>query len=117
MNDVIITSLRQLAIESPIMIVCLTGIVFALIFWKRCPISCLFISIALIILLLITLINPFIIQYIIQAREESGASYTTMTIKLAVVNVIIILFHTVAIGLLITAVFLRRRTPTMRAGI
>lgn len=110
--NIIIASLRQLAIESPILVVCLTGIILALVFWKRCPISCLFILIALIILLLITLINPFMIQYIIQSREESGASYTTMATQLAVVNIMSILFRTIAIGLLITSVFIRRRTPT-----
>lgn len=114
MNDVIIASLRQLAIESPIMLVCLTGIVLALIFWKRCPISCLFALIALIILLLISAIYPFAngyVQYISYTAYQTGQLTNAIHPLFAVIGVIYCLLNAVAIGLLITAGLLKRKAP------
>jgi hypothetical protein len=77
-----------------------------------CPTPCLFILIALVILLLMACINPFLTNHIILGRAETGASYSTMSIHLAVLNIIDMFFRVIAIGLLITAVLFKRKAST-----
>jgi ABC-type phosphate transport system permease subunit len=108
--------LLQLLSQIPILIVYVAGIILALLFWKRCPTSSLLSLIAIVVLLLITAIHPFVVQHIIHSREGVNWSATGVNASLGIVSMISSLLRTGAIALLIAAVFVNRK-PSLADGL
>ena len=110
-SSVIPTLMTQMASQSPVLIVYVLGIVLALIFWRRCPTSCVFTLIAMAILLLTTVAQTFLNIYVVQLRASQGWTSaqvgTFFTINALVGGVL----RAAAMGLLLAAVFMGRPSP------
>ena len=108
MNDIIIPSLAQLLVQSPVLLVYVAGLILALVFWQRCPTSCLLVLLATALLLLVSVAYPFVIQYFIKARTEMGWTHEKLGWVTSAAALTTSCCRAVAMGLLFAAVFLHR---------
>lgn len=111
MNNIIVPSLTQLLAQSPVLLVYLSGLILSLVFWRRCPTPCLFVLVATVLLLLVTVTQPFMTQYFIQARSEMGWTHEKLGWMFSAVALTSSCLRAVALGLLLAAVFVQRRVP------
>ncbi|HUJ44313.1 MAG TPA: hypothetical protein VLW52_11975 [Opitutaceae bacterium] len=111
MNNIIIPSLSQLLGQSPVLLVYLIGLILALVFWRRCPTPSLLVLVATVLLLLISVIQPFVTQFLIHARFERGWTNQTLGWMISAVALTSSCFRAAAMGLLIAAVFFQRGVP------
>src|ERR1044072_10021395 len=108
MDRIIISSLTQLAGQLPVLLVYLVGLILALVFWKRCPAAGRLTIVAVGLLLLTTLVYPFVFQYLTYARVEQGWEIMTFSRILFVISLANNLIHAAGIGLLLAPVVFPR---------
>jgi xanthosine utilization system XapX-like protein len=111
MKDIIIPALMQLLWQAPVLIVYLIGLILALIFLSRCPTPSVLVLVAIVVLLLMTGIHPFVTQYFFHASNKMGWSHEKLSWILSAIGLTSSFFHAAALGLLIAAAFLQRRVP------
>ncbi len=96
-------------VQLPVLLVYLLGLVLPFVFWRRCPTPCLFVLVAVGLLLFVTVAHPFVTQYLIQARTEMGWTHEKLGWNFSAVAGTSSCLRAAAFGLLLTAVFLQRR--------
>ena len=94
-----------LAMQSPLLILYLVGIVIALFTWARHPRTSLFTIIALGALVVLTITSNLFYTLLPVYFMRNGNSTTQTGTILAVVGFVFNLLHTVAFGLLLAAIF------------
>jgi Na+/proline symporter len=105
MNSSIAIFLSQLVSMSPMLLVCLGGMVIAGLWWRRAPKAAMFAMAGLGITLLGMLLTPLIQMYVLSNRT-AGAAAVGQTV--AVMSLGFGLVRAVGMGLLIAAVFAGR---------
>ena len=105
MNSSITIFLSQLVSMSPMLLVCLGGMVIAGLWWRRAPKAAMYAMAGLGITLLGMLLTPLIQMYVISNRA-AGAAAVGQTV--AVMSLGFGLVRAVGMGLLIAAVFAGR---------
>jgi len=94
---------------TPIMLVYLVGLVLALVFWRRCPVSCVLTLIATLLLLGLIVTSTFVYQYLFHARAEMDWPPERIELMYSVIRFVSSLLHALGIGLLLAAVFAGRK--------
>jgi hypothetical protein len=115
MSEIFIPSLTQLAVQTPIFLIYLAGMVFSLVFWRRCPISCLLTLLACVLLLIVSVTQTFVTQYLIFARNDLDLAHQKLGWMLSTVGVIGSFLRALGVGMLLAAVFLGRSVPAWGA--
>ena len=111
MSEILIPSLSQLAVQTPLFLVYLAGLVFSLVFWRRCPIPCLLVLLACVLLLIVGVTQTFVIQYLVVARHDWDWEYQRFSWMLSTVAIVGSFLRALGLGMLLTAVFLGRSVP------
>lgn len=111
MNHSAVAAISQLLPQVPVLLVFALGLILAIVNWRRLPTPCLLVTVACALSMLLIACHPVVTFLIIQAREDRGWTSQQMTTAFTVVGAVSGLFHTVAIGALLAAVFLKRKTP------
>ncbi len=112
MNPMLTSYLTQLAVQSPVLIVYVIGLVLAIVFWARYPGPAVLTFVALALLLVITLAFPLVQMYVVRVRAESTWSMQKYGTVMSVVGVVSSILRAAAGGLLLSAVFMGRgRSP------
>ena len=113
-NPYISVFLGRLGTESPMLLVYLTGMILALVFWRRCPGPSLMTLIAMILLLVTTVSLGFSQAYFLQARVEKGWTNDTYSHILWITGFLGSFMHAIAFALLFGAIFSGRaqRAPS-----
>jgi hypothetical protein len=109
MSEIIVSSLRQLAWHSPELLVYLVGIVLALVFRRRYPGPCLFMLVATVLLLVVTITQILGTQYLWRAKDELDWDYSKLGRILSSVSLSANSLRAIGLGLLLAAVLFRRR--------
>ena len=78
MNDFFSASLYQLLMQSPLLIVCIVGMILALSSWKRCPSACLLILLATGLQLLCSVTHAFSFNYIFVSQQNWNWEHNTL---------------------------------------
>jgi len=105
MNSSFTIFLSQLLSMSPMLLVCVGGMVFAGVWWRRAPKAAMYAMAGLAITLLAMLLSPLIQVYVVSNRA-AGAATVGQTV--AVMSVAFGLVRAVGMGLLIAGVFAGR---------
>ena len=108
MNEIVIPALRQLLMQSPILLVYLAGMMFALAVWRRYPVPCVFVLIATTVLLVVSVAQTFLTQYLIHARVERGWEPAQLSWVLSASGLVGSVLRAIGLGLLLAAVFVGR---------
>jgi len=115
MSEIIIPSLSQLAVQTPLFLVYLAGLVFSLVFWRRSPTSCLLTLLACILLLIVGVTQTFVTQLLFSSRHDLGWEMQRFGWMLSAVGIISSFLRALGVGMLLTAVFLGRSAPAWSA--
>jgi len=107
MKAILYPSLMQLLIHAPAVLVYLVGGVLALICWRRCPLRSILSLSGCAFLLVLTVVQPFINNYILHARAEFGWSAQRIGHEFAIVGVAMSFAFAVGLALLVAAAFVR----------
>jgi hypothetical protein len=121
MNDVIVPALTQLVVQLPLLLVYLVGLMLALVFWRRHPTPCVLVLISTAILLVASVAQTFLTQYLIHARNERGWEPQQLSWILSALAMAGSILRAIALSLLLSAVFLGRQAgqrvgPDTRTG-
>jgi hypothetical protein len=116
MQGFITSTLTQLASQLPTMLVCLVGLVLALMFFKRIrrPSICTFIGAGL--LLLTTIVTTFVQNYLIFFRDEMSLGQGQLSPILMVLAILSNILRAVALALILSAVFMGRPKSAGKAA-
>ena len=116
MDGFITSTLTQLAGQLPLMLVCLVGLVLALIFFRRLrgPSICTFIGAGL--LLLTTIVTTFVQNYLIFFRDEMSLGQANLSQILMVLAILSNILRAVALALILSAVFMGRPKSAGKAA-
>jgi len=109
MQDIVIPSLMQLLVHAPVLLVYMTGIVLAFVCWRRCPTPSMLALIACVLLLGMSLLQPFVSSYLMHAHREAGWSSQKLATLFSGVNIVTSLVYAVGLALLVTATFIHRK--------
>jgi hypothetical protein len=110
MSDVVVPSLTQLAWQAPVLLVYLAGMILALVFWRRFPVPCLLMLIATVLLLVATLAERFIFNYIFSSKDVWGWDHENLAVILSAVGLTGNFLHAIGLGLLLTAGLVGRKS-------
>lgn len=102
--------LQQLMGQIPIFVSCLAGIVVSLIFVRRYPAPSVLTMIAAGVFLAATVGQTAVVQYLILVRARDGGPYQPIGSAVAIVSIATSFLRAGSLGLLVTAVFVRRGT-------
>src|SRR5262249_18712348 len=108
MGDIVITALMQLLGQSPVLVVYLVGMILALVFWRRYPGPCLLVLLATGFLLVVTVAQTFVAQYLMRARADLDWNHEQLGWMLSVIALTGSILRAIGFGLLLVAVFLGR---------
>ena len=112
MNDIITKSLEQLLPLTPILLVCLTGVVLARKFSRRCPTPSFLVMVASLLFLLVTAANPFVYNYFyLVAQTTWGWDRTKLEAMGFGIALTSSCLRAAALGTLLASVFLGRNAP------
>jgi FtsH-binding integral membrane protein len=103
MNNSLMIFLSQLVSMSPMLLVCLGGMVIAGLWWRRAPKAAMFAMAGLGITLLAMLLSPLIQVYVVRSGAPATVGQTV-----AVMSIAFGLVRAVGMGLLIAGVFAGR---------
>lgn len=109
MADVIRSSMMQLLLQAPVILVYVVGVVLALVFRSRAPKAYTVLLIGLLGLLALDVIHPFVFTYVTHTVMASDADHAVIGRIHAVVGVSLRFLYAVGLGLLIAATFLQRK--------
>jgi hypothetical protein len=102
-------AIQQLLAQIPIFIACLTGFIAGAVYLWRYPAPSVLTMIAAGVYVAVVVGQIITTQYFLQSRVEDGLSNETLRTALSAVQVAGGLLRASSIGLLITAVFIRRK--------
>ena len=108
MNDMF----RQLALQSPMLLVLLIGLVLSLIFIRRAPKPAFMAAGACIVLLVTTFANLIASEILVNSRLTGTISMEAYSWIFTIISVLSACIRAAAIGLLIAAVFVGRARLT-----
>jgi len=109
MRDIILPSLSNLLVQTPVLLVYLIATVLALMFWRRSPSTGILVLLGAGLLLFVGVLWPFAFQYAIVMRGELGWEHENLGVALQVLGLISSLARAVGVGLLVAAAFVGRR--------
>jgi hypothetical protein len=115
MSDILFTVLMQLLGQFPVLVVYVVGVILASLFWRRYPGPCLLVLLATGLLLVVTVTQPFVTQYLFRARSDLGWANEKLGRMVGAVGMTGSLLRAIGLGLLLAAVFLGRGV-TQRVG-
>jgi hypothetical protein len=107
-SNTIIGYVTQLTAQIPTLLVYVTGLIFALVYWRRCPVPSALVFAGTVMLLVVALLQPLLTQYLVQARAELSWPAQTLGWVLSAVTLGSSVLRAVALGLILTAVFFGR---------
>ncbi|MDR1967254.1 MAG: hypothetical protein LBQ32_00980 [Burkholderiaceae bacterium] len=105
-----VLSFGSLIIESPIFIICFAGIIAALIFWQYSPRSATLTLIGMILFLITSVARTVLPIYLSQLKIKSYLSIEQLREMLFISGVITVTIQAIALGLVLIAVFIGRKT-------
>jgi hypothetical protein len=108
--DLVDMLLAQWASLSPLLIAYLVGILLALVYRRRCPVPALLTVLAMGLLLVTTVLQTALSQYVILTRAPQGWSNVSVRWMFIALGTAGNLLRALAMGLLLAAVFVRRKT-------
>lgn len=108
MNDTAVNLLTRMLGQLPNILVCLGGGVAAMVMWKRSARACVFVAIAVALLLCLVVFNSFAFQAALQVGQDEGWDADKIQTTMTVLGVVSSCVHALAIGLLIAAAFVGR---------
>ena len=108
-KDFITPALMQLLAHTPVLLVYVTGIVLAIVSWRRCPTPSLLALIACVLLSFLSVVQPFITNYVIQSRVQMGWSNEKLGYFFSGFGLFTSLVYAIGLGLLLAAVFVPRK--------
>ena len=97
--------LDQLLGQAPLLLAYVVGVILALVFWRRCPRPSMLTFLAMMLLLITTLVQAFLIGYLLQGGWNPEKLRLFMRATVLMGN----LLHMTAIGLILAAVFIGRK--------
>jgi hypothetical protein len=108
MDTQVSSTLITLALDTPLYIAWLVGLILAIVYWKKMPKASLLTIIAIGILFLISIAGQvFSLNFPILAHKN-GLSYEKIGVVMAAVGFINVLLTTACWGMLLAAIFGRR---------
>jgi hypothetical protein len=107
--------IQQLAYSGPVIVVYLVGLVLAVIFIKKYPVTAILTLLAIIILLGNIFGIALAQGYFIRARLESGGSMASYSTMMSAVSIIGSIMRALGSALLLAAVFVGRKSQTIPA--
>ncbi|BET68026.1 hypothetical protein ASA1KI_29440 [Opitutales bacterium ASA1] len=114
MSEILGPSLMQLVAQAPVLLVYLVGIVLAEVLRARAPLASTLALVGSGLLLVISMLQPFVFQYVLRSRLDAGSSSDEITRVLGFFGVIAGFAHAAGLGLLVAAVFAQRCPASQR---
>lgn len=112
MSDIIIPSLTQLLVQSPVLLVYLAGMVLAFVNWHRSPSTGMLVLFGTGLLMFSAVSWPFVFQYVIQTRADSGWDPARVGAIMSGMGFVSSLFRAVGVALVLGGAFVGRRGHT-----
>ncbi len=109
MSDIILPSLSQLLVQSPVLLVYLLGMILAFVFWHRSPSTGTLVLLGTGLLLFSSIVWPFVFQYVIRMRAEWGWEHERLGAVLSGIGLVASFIHAVGLALLLVGAFVGRR--------
>jgi hypothetical protein len=117
MNSVPLMILSTLAIQSPVLIVLLIGIILCFTHWKRYPKPALLAFLGLLLLMVLTFLNVLTIYLPFFLQSNFNMKYSTMAPIQTGVGIISSILHAIGYVLLIVAIFSSRKIKVEGTGL
>jgi hypothetical protein len=111
MSEIVSPAFDQVAMQLPFLLVCLVGIVLALVFWSRSPIVSAFVLISASLLLLVSIAYLFAFPTVLNASSKESWTPERTTLIVGAISVGYAVVHAAGLGLLLAAAF-TGRPPT-----
>ena len=99
----------QLLFQLPLIIVCVAGVVLAIVFWSRSPGASIMTLVGCLVLLLAAVLVTSIQTYLMTARVQQGWTAVEYGTAVSVVSGVSAVVRGLAFGCVIAAVFVGRR--------
>lgn len=115
MSNSYLPALTDLAVQTPVVLVYLAGVLFALVFWRRSPRSCLLVLLGCALLLLVTVGQTFAVQFVVHNYFDMDLDHRGLSGTLFVVGLMGTFLRALGLGLLLTAAFVGRGPPPWTA--
>lgn len=109
MRDILLPSLSNLLVQTPVLLVYLIAIVLAFMFWRRAPSTGILVLLGAGLLLFVGVLWPFAFQFLIVMREEWGWDHERFGIAIQGLGLVSNLARAVGVALLVAAAFVGRR--------
>jgi len=109
MDNLITTFLTQLAAQTPLLIVCMAGLITALTHWQRCPRPAMLTLVGMAIFLVTIVARSFLTIYLFQLRRDHDWSITQYGWITSISTLVLIVIQAAALGLVLAAVFTGRK--------
>lgn len=115
LSSFLMQTLTQLAVQLPVLLVYLVGMILALMFWRRCPGACAYALLGAGLLLFLAIGQTVVNMYLVSHQSEIGVSMSNFGALLSAIAVVCSLIRALAYALLFAAVFVGRRPPAQGA--
>jgi small-conductance mechanosensitive channel len=112
MNEIVSPTFEQVAMQLPVLIVCLVGIVLALVFWSRSPMVSAFVLISASLLLLVSIAYLFASPTVLNASSKEGWTSERTALIVGAISVVYTVIRAAGLGLLLAAAFTGRPAPS-----
>jgi len=109
--------LSQLVGQAPMLLAYVVGTILALVFWRRCPLPAKLTLLGLMLLLITSLVQSFLVSYFVQARVNFDWSHQTVGLLMSVTGLVGSLIRAAAFSLILIAVFIGRKTAQVSSPI
>ena len=116
MQPVTAQFLSMLLGQAPLLVVYVGALLASVIFWSRYPRPALFVFMGSLLLLLTTLVWPFIQTWMMDQRAAGGINVTQLGQRLAVVSLVMSVIRAAGYTLLVSAAFVGRRSERVESG-
>ena len=117
MNSVPLMILSTLAIQSPVLIVLLIGIILCFTHWKRYPKPALLAFLGLLLLMVLTFLNVLTVYLPFFLQSNFNMKYSAMAPIQTGVGIISSILHAIGYVLLIVAIFSSRKIKVEGTGL
>ena len=109
MSEIIIPSLTQLLVQSPVLLVYLLGMILAFVFWHRSPATGMLVLLGTGLLLFSSVVWPFVFQYVIRMHNEWDWKAERLGAAMSAMGLVASFIHAVGLALLLAGAFVGRR--------
>jgi hypothetical protein len=106
--EILDNAMRQLAVQSPVLLLYVVGLVLALVFWKRSPTASICTVIGLILMLATGVVMVFLQNYFLQARLSQHWSTFDVNRAMGISNIVANLVRAIGLILILVAIFVKR---------